>query len=159
MGSTSDMRNVGSMHQHAQHEQHVQRELHVQHEQHALACATRTACASMRNTCSIDIMRQHVQPVRHVHHYHAACAARAHESKPLCISVSATFEEQRKLQAGSAEPRALPVRLVGKQTNNLQAHVEELLRRSTAKAWCATRGKEIAPPKLHPVILRTIREW
>jgi hypothetical protein len=40
-----------------------------------------------------------------------------------------------------------------------QAYVEDLLRRTTIKAWCTTHGKEPAPPRLHPAILRTIREW
>lgn len=40
-----------------------------------------------------------------------------------------------------------------------QAHVEDLLRRATAKAWCRAHGREPAPPRLHPAIQRTIREW
>ncbi|GBF95881.1 hypothetical protein Rsub_08472 [Raphidocelis subcapitata] len=41
----------------------------------------------------------------------------------------------------------------------VRAHVAELLRRSNTRWWASSRGKELAPPKLHPAILRTIREW
>ena len=40
-----------------------------------------------------------------------------------------------------------------------QARAAAALWRAHAKAWSSARGKELPPPRLHPTILRTIREW
>jgi hypothetical protein len=47
----------------------------------------------------------------------------------------------------------------GRLERRVRGHVEELLRRSAVRWWAAARGKELAPPRLHPAILRAISEW
>lgn len=61
--------------------------------------------------------------------------------------------------AGVRHAGRAPKTSVGRLPADLQAHVAELLRRSNTRWWASTRGKELAPPRLHPAILRTIREW
>jgi hypothetical protein len=34
-----------------------------------------------------------------------------------------------------------------------------MLRRAEHRAWCLRHGKTLPPPRLHPVILKVIREW
>jgi hypothetical protein len=41
----------------------------------------------------------------------------------------------------------------------LQARICAQLARAGARSWCAARGKELRPPRLHPTILRTVRDW
>lgn len=41
----------------------------------------------------------------------------------------------------------------------LQEYIDGMLRRSQHRSWCLTHGKTLPPPRLHPVILRVIREW
>jgi hypothetical protein len=41
----------------------------------------------------------------------------------------------------------------------LQSYIEGMLRRADHRAWCLRHGKMLPPPRLHPVILKVIREW
>jgi hypothetical protein len=41
----------------------------------------------------------------------------------------------------------------------LQSYIEGMLRRADHRAWCLRHGKTLPPPRLHPVILKVIREW
>jgi hypothetical protein len=41
----------------------------------------------------------------------------------------------------------------------LQSYIEGMLRRAEHRAWCLRHGKTLPPPRLHPVILKVIREW
>lgn len=41
----------------------------------------------------------------------------------------------------------------------LQTYIEGMLRRAEHRAWCLRHGKTLPPPRLHPVIVKVIREW
>ncbi|KAI8462459.1 MAG: hypothetical protein J3K34DRAFT_500515 [Monoraphidium minutum] len=56
--------------------------------------------------------------------------------------------------AAASEPGA-PLRLGSDE----KRRAAELLRRSDLKAWAGARGRALRPPRLHPAILRTVREW
>ncbi|WIA21298.1 hypothetical protein OEZ85_000531 [Tetradesmus obliquus] len=40
-----------------------------------------------------------------------------------------------------------------------KTYIEGMLRRAEHRAWCLRHGKTLPPPRLHPVIVKVIREW
>jgi hypothetical protein len=65
-------------------------------------------------------------------------------------------EQQQQDHQDHYHPPTAPFRL-GRET---KARAAALVRRAETKAWAGARGKGLAPPpKLHPAILRTVREW
>ncbi|KAF6255340.1 hypothetical protein COO60DRAFT_1627563 [Scenedesmus sp. NREL 46B-D3] len=40
-----------------------------------------------------------------------------------------------------------------------KSYIKGMLRRAEHRAWCLRHGKTLPPPRLHPVILKVIREW
>lgn len=71
------------------------------------------------------------------------------------------FEMSRRFKPLVAPPRPRPHLQphLRSHMRPAQDHAAAVLWRERAKAWCTRRGKEVPPPRLHPIILRTIKEW